>query len=68
MKILLSSILLTLLSMQGFSRQGSITGTVTDTRTGEPLIGATVVHPVTGQKVFTDFEGNFTLSNVQSGE
>jgi hypothetical protein len=68
MRIILFSILFTLLSMQVFSRQGSITGTVTDSRTGEPLIGATVVHPVTGQKVFTDFEGNFTLPEVHSGE
>ena len=42
----------------------TVTGTVSD-NTGEPLIGATVTVKGTGQAVATDFDGNFTLTNVE---
>ncbi|MBP5381305.1 MAG: SusC/RagA family TonB-linked outer membrane protein, partial [Bacteroidaceae bacterium] len=42
--------------------QTTITGHITDGRTGEPLIGATVVPTSSkGAGVVTDIEGNFTL-------
>ena len=42
--------------------QGLITGHIKDVRTGEPLIGATViVKSEKGQGVITDVDGNFTL-------
>lgn len=42
----------------------TVSGTVCDA-TGEPLIGATVTVKGTGQAVATDFDGNFTLTDVQ---
>ena len=42
--------------------QGLITGHITDVRTGEPLIGASViVKSDKGQGVVTDIDGNFSL-------
>jgi TonB-dependent SusC/RagA subfamily outer membrane receptor len=42
--------------------QGLITGHITDVRTGEPLIGASViVKSEKGKGVVTDIEGNFSL-------
>ena len=42
--------------------QGLITGHITDVRTGEPLIGASViVKSEKGQGVVTDVDGNFSL-------
>ena len=42
--------------------QNLVTGQVKDVRTGEPLIGATViVKSEKGQGVVTDYEGNFSL-------
>ncbi len=42
----------------------TVSGTVCDA-TGEPLIGATVSVKGTSQAVATDFDGNFTLKDVQ---
>ena len=42
--------------------QNLITGHITDVRTGEPLIGASViVKSEKGQGVVTDIDGNFSL-------
>ena len=42
--------------------QNLITGHITDVRTGEPLIGASViVKSEKGQGVVTDYDGNFSL-------
>lgn len=42
--------------------QGLITGHITDVRTGEPLIGASViVKSEKGKGVVTDVDGNFSL-------
>lgn len=49
------------------AEQGSVTGTVTDTN-GEPLIGATVVVKGTTNGSITDINGNYTISNVPSGD
>lgn len=45
--------------------QLQVSGTVTD-EMGEPLIGASVVVKGTGNGVSTDFDGQYTLSNVPS--
>lgn len=43
---------------------GTVSGTVTDAA-GEPIIGASVLVKGTSNGVATDFDGNFTLNNVQ---
>ena len=62
MKKILLIIIFTLVSIVWVSAQTTITGRVTDARTGDPLIGATVV-PTTGNELGTvaDLDGNFTL-------
>ena len=45
-----------------FAQDGTITGTVTDGETGEPLPGATVQIPETGDGAATDAHGEYTLS------
>ncbi len=50
--------------------QSTVTGTISDEKTGEPLIGANVVIKQDGQFVAgarTDFEGKYTMKNVQVG-
>ena len=58
-----------LISHSGFSQQaGKITGKVTDTKTGESLIGLTV--KITGGTLgaSTDVEGRYTLGNLVPGK
>ncbi|MDR9419539.1 carboxypeptidase-like regulatory domain-containing protein [Gracilimonas sp.] len=43
---------------------GTITGKVTDAKTGEPLIGATVILEGTSLGDATDTEGRYTISNI----
>jgi len=43
---------------------GSIAGTVTDAKTGEPLIGATVILEGTNLGDATDREGRYKISNI----
>lgn len=45
----------------------SVSGTLTDGLTGEPLIGASVIIDGSGTGTVTDVDGNFTLSNVPDG-
>jgi hypothetical protein len=46
---------------------GNITGTVTDSSTGNPIQGATVTAD-TGESDTTDASGNYTLSSVSAGD
>ena len=46
--------------------QHTISGTVTDSQTGEPLIGATILY-AENEGVVSDFNGQFTLM-LKSGE
>ena len=48
-------------------QSGACTGVVKDSA-GEPIIGAAVVVKGTTNGVVTDFDGNFSLSNVKKGD
>ncbi len=67
MKSLLLSIFLCFASMSMYSQTNEINGTVSD-RDGVPLPGVSIIVKNTMNGVTTDFDGNFTLPNVQSGE
>jgi outer membrane receptor protein involved in Fe transport len=58
--------LLLLLSFRVFS-QGTIAGKVTDSKTGEGVIGANVIIQGTTLGSATDIEGNFLINNVKEG-
>ena len=68
MKKLYSLLLLCLLSTAIFaSTTGKITGQVTDSETGEPLIGANVLISEQGIGTATDINGYYTLLHVPPG-
>lgn len=67
MKSLLVSIFFCLASISVYSQTNEIKGSVSD-RDGLPLPGVSVIVKNTINGVTTDFDGNFTLSNVQNGE
>ena len=50
------------------AQSGSITGSVTDSNSNEPLPGVNVVVQNTSNGTNTDFNGNFSLDNVNSGD
>lgn len=42
-------------------------GTVIEDLTGEPIPGATIFIEEFNQKIYTDFDGNFTIRNLTPG-
>jgi len=64
MKKFLSLIFTTTMLFSGFSQSKQITGSVYDVDTNDPLPGATVLVKNTLSGTTTDFDGNFTLSDV----
>ncbi|WP_425390005.1 TonB-dependent receptor [Ekhidna sp.] len=67
MKNLYLTLVLTLLSVGIFAQGGSITGTVTDSETGEALIGANVVIKGTTNGDVTDPNGKFEIKGLANG-
>lgn len=70
MKKLLTKVLLVLFLLTGigaWAQNGSITGKVTDKKTGEELIGVSVSIEGTSFGASSDIQGNFTISNVKPG-
>ncbi len=45
----------------------SLTGVVLDTETGEALVGVAIRFEGSNETVYTDFDGNFKISNVVPG-
>lgn len=45
----------------------NLSGTVKDGKTGELLVGVEICLKGTDMKTYTDFDGNFTFSNVTKG-
>lgn len=56
-----------LLMLSAYSQTGSIQGNISDTETGETLIGATVMLAGTTTGAAGDLDGNFTISNIKPG-
>lgn len=63
----LSIIGLILLSMGAFAQQGTLKGKVTDQKTGEELVGATIVVEGTTTGTITDFSGDYILTGLEPG-
>ena len=49
------------------AQQGSVSGRVTDTDTGDPLVGANVLVVGTNLGAATDVNGEFSISRVPAG-
>lgn len=69
MRTLASGLLFSLLSFSTViqAQQITVTGTVTDTETGEVIIGANVVVKGTTTGAITDLDGNYTISTPADG-
>ncbi len=68
-KILAFAVLSLFVMMPVFAsaQTGTISGTITDAQTGEPLPGATVFLPDLGLGQSTNLDGEYTISNVPEG-
>jgi TonB-dependent starch-binding outer membrane protein SusC len=65
----IKSIVIFLVFIQvGFAQVNQVSGVVLDGNSGIPLNGATVVQKGTSNGVTTDFDGNFTISNIEIGD
>ena len=67
MKRIFTSLLFCAVAVFAFAQTGSVSGTVTDGDTGEPVLGATVVIKGTSKGSVTDFDGSFTISEIDPG-
>ncbi len=56
---------LIMLSFSVNAQTGTLSGTITDAQTGEPLIGATVILEGTTQGDATNAEGRYLIDNIQ---
>lgn len=54
-------LILFICSISGFAQDLAVQGVITDAKTNEPLIGATVQQQGTTNGTLTDFDGNFTI-------
>lgn len=50
-----------------FAQKGTLKGLVTDQKTKEPLVGATIMLEGTTSGTITDFDGNYQLGNIAPG-
>ena len=55
------------LSIISFAQKGTLKGLVTDLKTKEPLVGATIMLEGTTKGIITDFDGNYELTNIDPG-
>ncbi len=63
MKLRILLLILTMAVIQSaFAQQKTITGTITDRETNEPLPGVTIVEDGTTNGTISDFNGNYTIS------
>jgi len=68
MKQFFNLILILFFGIFGFAQNGTISGSVVDADTQQPLPGASVVVKGTSNGTTTDFDGNFILNNVNSDD
>jgi hypothetical protein len=66
-KFLLFVSLILQISIFAMAQKGAIKGSITDSKTGETLIGTTVLLQGTTTGTITDFDGNYSLNNVDPG-
>jgi len=67
MKNLLLILLLSSFTFHVLAQKGILKGTITDAKTGESLVGTTILIQGTTTGTITDFDGNYLLQNIQPG-
>lgn len=65
-KLLKSSLFLLLMLPMSFFAQQTVNGTVTESATGLPVPGVNIIVQGTTNGTITDFDGNYTLTNVEN--
>ncbi len=65
-KLLKSSLFLLLMLPMSFFAQQTVSGTVTESATGLPVPGVNIIVQGTNNGTITDFDGNYTLTNVEN--
>lgn len=60
-QLILFSILFVVCSTAFAQQTKTVTGTVTDAATGEPLVGVSIIEPGTTNGTITDFNGNYSI-------
>ncbi|MES2386612.1 MAG: carboxypeptidase-like regulatory domain-containing protein [Bacteroidota bacterium] len=68
MKYVLSLLFGILVSVSAFAQTGIVKGIITDSKTKEPIIGATVVLTGTTHGTATDLDGKFQINKVPVGK
>lgn len=68
MKKIFLSVLLSIFAISIYAQEYTISGVVTSQQDGLPLPTVSVIIKNTTKGTVTDFDGNYTISNVQKGE
>ncbi len=66
-KLLKSSLFLLLMLPMSFFAQQTVSGTITESTTGLPIPGANIIVKGTTNGTTTDFDGKYTISNIDNG-
>lgn len=66
-KLLLTSLVCLFTSMGAFAQTGTLTGEVTDSKTGETIVGANVFIPEAQSGSPTDADGNYEITGIDPG-
>ncbi len=66
--ILMLFVSISFTNMNAFAQNGTISGTVIDAQSGNPLPGATVLINRLNKGTATDVDGNYTISGINPGE
>ena len=67
MRKLTLSLLLLVLSIVSFAQTGTIKGVITDSNSGETLVGTTILIQGTTQGTITNFDGEYVIPNLAPG-
>ncbi len=67
MKRIFTSLLFCAVTVFAFAQTGTVSGTLTDGDTGEPVLGATVIIKGTSNGSISDFDGSFIINDVADG-
>lgn len=62
MRNIITLLLFTLISFEGFSQDGKVDGKITDSKTGQPLSGVSVSVTGNDKGVITDQDGHYTIT------
>ena len=63
-RLVFTTVLFFFISVLAYAQETTVSGTVTNAGTGEPLVGVNVILKGTSKGVSTDLDGNYTISQL----